>query len=627
MRLDAVIHEYINKYFSGFNNTVNAVDNANDGSGGVVQRKDGDAYEQAGMPGVKPAVEHLIPLEDARAEAHSFLEQLPPDMRAAAEALMAYQAPITAESLEKLLFFIQTAKGMDVAAAALLATDDVSIAPEDMDAISDILYGRYNIAGEINALAGLYSKAAESDSLGVLRGLISARGVCEAVIQHITDENDVAGHEDADAVINASGTDGDGKDAADAGFVKPGISDSDRETAGAHILTYLLTYPGRQPYISPQTSPGLNYTEKPGEPLYNLLDELLDRSMISMAGPDGVIYSEADGAQTGGGYAGLISAENGGGGTRLTESASNNSVSPDIVPGAGKSGNAMADVVSNENPASRQMDFFENSISADEARSGDAVHRTGDIYAKLSEAVCDFSRRYYSQILSHIGESASAGISSAAREGYIRDLLTAHIQRTPEMLFNGTDSTAYTIKQQYGQMLIQLAVLRASLKSRALQSPEKPEILRRIESLEDGIRLINNINNRHQYMQIPVNFGAETSNLELFVMKRGGKKRRIDPEDMTLFLSLDTNHIGRIEALVHIVKKVNVSVNLRAENAFALSLLRDGQQLLYNALDEKGYKLTGAAFRIIEERTNAANAAGRINKLFPNERGRVDYRI
>jgi hypothetical protein len=200
---------------------------------------------------------------------------------------------------------------------------------------------------------------------------------------------------------------------------------------------------------------------------------------------------------------------------------------------------------------------------------------------------------------------------------------------TPERLFGNPAETAELIKAQYERIVVQLGLLRASLisKQRNENSPERSEILRRIDSLEDGIRLMDNLNNRHQYIQAPLFVDGKETNLELFVMKRGGNKKKIDIDDATLFVSLNTNNIGRVEALIHTGGGKKISVDLRAGDEATLGLFREGRAELHNALADIGYKLVRTTYHVIEERLCAANAIKRANILFPTRQGGIDYRI
>ena len=183
------------------------------------------------------------------------------------------------------------------------------------------------------------------------------------------------------------------------------------------------------------------------------------------------------------------------------------------------------------------------------------------------------------------------------------------------------------IKKQYEHLIIRLSIL----KNIALNAEfaNREILLHKLEITANSARFINDINNQHLYMQIPLSIDSSerNSNAELFIMKRGGKRKKINPDDATLLVALNTNNIGRVESLIH-VKNKNVSLNIRAENDSIISVLKEGSTYLHNALSDRGYKLSRATFAISEKRVSASNAIKEANKNFRLVGQSVlDYRI
>ena len=154
----------------------------------------------------------------------------------------------------------------------------------------------------------------------------------------------------------------------------------------------------------------------------------------------------------------------------------------------------------------------------------------------------------------------------------------------------------------------------------------KTEIFNKIDSLSDNLRFLNEINNQNTYAQIPIQMGSHKTTGELYILKRDSKRKKINPEDATLFLSLSTQNIGQVESLISIRKK-NVSIQMRVEDKQIIDFIKENYKELYLLLGEKGFKLVDVKYKLIDEPSNPVN----IQKLADrhlNVNGRsIDYRL
>jgi hypothetical protein len=115
-------------------------------------------------------------------------------------------------------------------------------------------------------------------------------------------------------------------------------------------------------------------------------------------------------------------------------------------------------------------------------------------------------------------------------------------------------------------------------------------------------------------VQIPLNIWSGNLTGELHVLKRDNKRKRIDPEDTTVVIALDTANLGKIESVIGVNKK-NISINMRVENEETIKLIKESYGKLYNRLSSIGYKLVDMKYRIIDDELDLLN----INKVVPNE--------
>ncbi len=202
------------------------------------------------------------------------------------------------------------------------------------------------------------------------------------------------------------------------------------------------------------------------------------------------------------------------------------------------------------------------------------------------------------------------------------------LKNTFKSMFISTDSeelkSELDVKKLYTDLTDKLDVIKSTAAYSGL--PGSDEIAARANSINDGIKLLSQINSSTAYYQIPLNLSGYNTTGELYVMKREHSRKRINPRDVTMFISLDTRNIGRIETIIDIKEK-NVSINLRAEEKQIIDFIKENYKFLYTGLVEKGYRLVDIRYRLIEDATNPVNMERNIKKELEGGRFSVDARI
>lgn len=180
------------------------------------------------------------------------------------------------------------------------------------------------------------------------------------------------------------------------------------------------------------------------------------------------------------------------------------------------------------------------------------------------------------------------------------------------------------IKKVYKDMYERLEIIKSAMEH--TNPSNKDGILHKIDNLQSSIKFINEINNHSTYIQIPMNIFDKNTTGELYVLKKGSKGKRIDPQNASVLVSLNTINLGQIDSLVSINKK-NISLNLRVEEQSIIGFLKENYVELYNSLNSKGYKLVDVKYRLIEEETNAINADRIIKNELDMNKGSIDFKI
>lgn len=195
-------------------------------------------------------------------------------------------------------------------------------------------------------------------------------------------------------------------------------------------------------------------------------------------------------------------------------------------------------------------------------------------------------------------------------------------------LFIKTDSrelpSELDAKQLYKDLLGKLDHIRTL--SHSLGTPAGEDIAGKISTIEDGIRLLNQINTNSTYIQIPLNISGFNTTGELYVLKNDKRKKRIDPGNVVMLIALDTQNIGRIETLVDIKDK-NVGINLRAEDKTVMDFIKENFRYLYSSLKDKGYRLIDIKYRLLEEKTNLVNVEKTAKKTLDTGKVSFDLKI
>ncbi|MDQ2087204.1 flagellar hook-length control protein FliK [Herbivorax sp. ANBcel31] len=152
----------------------------------------------------------------------------------------------------------------------------------------------------------------------------------------------------------------------------------------------------------------------------------------------------------------------------------------------------------------------------------------------------------------------------------------------------------------------------------------KGDVFENIDNLQSNLRFLNELNNHNTYIQIPLNVFDKNHTGELYILKKKPSKKSIDMDDVSLFLSLNTQNLGQVDSLVNVNKK-NVSVNIRAESKKVINFIKKNYTDLYNVLLKKGYKLVDIKYRMIEEKVDILN----VNDIeeINTKRQKFDYKI
>ena len=564
----------------------------------------------------------------------ALLSGLPPGLRDAALALLEYQMPVNSGNLEKLASFLQLPQALEPAGAALLVSAGTDMANADMALLSDIINGRYSVTGELSKLAGLYLDASAADGPAVVGELTAVRSIIEALAGFGAfgchpagtpgglDNNTTlgpAGHGAIDFIRFIM------RDAAANNAVS--AAENGNQTFNEQDGAQGKTQDGLQ---------GLSPDGAQGKALVGAREDVLDGAQ------DKVQVVAQDGAQD---KVPVVVPD--GAPDRLQVVAQDGAqdkvqvVAPDMAPD-GLTGardifiealllasRGLSAALPEGRAEGLRARYASDLINLDRAFAeyfaAHGAGGAGEFIVSAYGAAQTLLKLYPSGLMNSVNAAGPDGERDSL--SLIHNLILGNRRERPEDIFGVPGDSASKIKQTYEQLITQLSLLRASAKQPSPPNYSRDSILRQIDVLRDGLNLMDSLNSRHQYVQIPLYFYEKEADLELYVMKRGGKKKKISAEDATLYFAINTHNIGVVEALIHITKNKYISLDLRAGEERTLGRMRDGGSELRRALADKGYKLSRVTYRATVERLTPANAIKQANMLFPGGEGRIDCRI
>lgn len=198
-------------------------------------------------------------------------------------------------------------------------------------------------------------------------------------------------------------------------------------------------------------------------------------------------------------------------------------------------------------------------------------------------------------------------------------------------MFVDTDSdmlaSELNASKLYRELDSRLDSVKAAIHASEMQQAKADMISGAVNLLGDTIRLMEQLNSGGlMYYQMPVKISDNNTTAELYIMKKQKNKKKIDPGDTVMFISLDTVHIGRVETLIDIKNK-NISVQMRTESQEISDYIKDYTKDLYNGFSGLGYKLTGIRFKTMDRQADPLMQEKLLEEMRQGYIGRVDFRI
>jgi len=157
----------------------------------------------------------------------------------------------------------------------------------------------------------------------------------------------------------------------------------------------------------------------------------------------------------------------------------------------------------------------------------------------------------------------------------------------------------------YDDISEKLELIKESIKNYNL--PVYNKIKLAADNIQQNFKLINDLYGNMMYMQIPLSFNNKAATAGIYIFKRNTRKKKIDPGNATILISINTKNMGQIDSIINIKGK-SAAVNFKLENKDMVQFIKDSYSDLYNRMIKKGYKLVEMKCSLRNQDINPLNA-------------------
>ncbi len=510
------------------------------------------------------------------------------NLKLAAEFLKYGTAP-TAENISEALGSMKGPGGLDIEKAVYLAVKNISTSQSDKDMLSSLLNGNLKLGQLLESLYKVLNNADKGAEAGnqsteagqTAQGSLADTGGKTAV---------QTGHSASEAA--------DGRSAPQTGHSAPEVTVNTSNAAGNSNLTLVSSDSETKPSAIPSEAQNISDTDQ------------IASNQTKQNGTAEVRQSD---------QASSIDTEG------KSSAAPKSGIKENVKTDTYTKPNTAPDEEGTNPVISKQSDTMTKSASAAKSdvkvTAGDL--NSGEIVPVIQDGSMDAvngakKSAIGSAEMKHVGEHSHEDTLESINKSIDKIFVNIHKQLSGEELDTGSIRDRLTELSKELKQLIQSPAGSGTVNTKAFSA---------LNLVEDTVKLLDIFNsNNVLYYQIPIKNDSYRSTAELYVMKRQKNKKRIDPNDSVLFLSLDTKNLGRFETILD-VKGRNISMSLRTESQAVSDFTRANIKNLYTALSECGYMLTDIKYSIIGAAATPAQQEKLLTDAVRMKHGKVDLRI
>ncbi|WP_432400607.1 hypothetical protein [Wukongibacter sp. M2B1] len=139
------------------------------------------------------------------------------------------------------------------------------------------------------------------------------------------------------------------------------------------------------------------------------------------------------------------------------------------------------------------------------------------------------------------------------------------------------------------------------IKNSVSTSENRSLITRHIDEIKTSFDFVNRLNENMAFIQIPININNSHKNLDIYIKKDEKSRKKINPQNAKIFISLNTNNLDLVQVLIEINKKdINLSFKVADKNI--KKVIENNEALLVNKLKEYEFNNVIVKYSFNEER-------------------------
>ncbi len=193
------------------------------------------------------------------------------------------------------------------------------------------------------------------------------------------------------------------------------------------------------------------------------------------------------------------------------------------------------------------------------------------------------------ELVELIGKDSKADVALAARlQATIKELGTAAKQgkMDADRFYEELDKAIRLIQEGTGQM----------------DKEARKALENKIDRIKENLEAQQQLNKNDTCFQLPVFMKEELRNLQIYVMNKKKNTKRIDAQNMSILLNMETASVGNLCIYVAVTNK-NVMLKIGLDQPEYKKIVEPQSKVLIGLMKDIGYDVKEVGFRVNEEET------------------------
>lgn len=141
-----------------------------------------------------------------------------------------------------------------------------------------------------------------------------------------------------------------------------------------------------------------------------------------------------------------------------------------------------------------------------------------------------------------------------------------------------------------------------SSNSGSLDKESRLALDNKMDKIREVIELQQQMNKNDTSFQIPVILNEELKNLQIYVMNKKKNTKKIDPQNMSILLNMETSSVGNLCIYAAVAHK-SIVLKIGTENSEYRKAIEPQAKVLVNLMKDIGYEVKELGFRVNEEQS------------------------